>query len=179
MRTRSHISICLGKKRFHEIQEVKKLHFFPTRWVISTFLSGWGRLLEIEALQKPSHSQLPWALRGKSNHDQRCTHLVICFWESAMAYSATTVFPADVCAATNTESWASSLRMACFWNTSSSKGHWRGSKQRAEIWEELPQAGFFSRWLMKYIEKVINRKIRGTRCGLQKKKVRKGERRHR
>lgn len=51
------------------------------------------------------------------------THLVMCFWERAMAYSATTVLPADVCAATNTESWFSSLSMACFWKTSSSNGH--------------------------------------------------------
>lgn len=56
------------------------------------------------------------------------THLVMCFWERAMAYSATTVLPADVCAATNTESCASSLRMACFWKTSSSNGHWGGAE---------------------------------------------------
>ena len=31
-------------------------------------------------------------------------NLVICFAARAMAYSATTVLPADVCAATNTES---------------------------------------------------------------------------
>ena len=29
-------------------------------------------------------------------------YLVICFWLNAMAYSATTVLPAEVCAATNT-----------------------------------------------------------------------------
>ena len=52
------------------------------------------------------------------------THLVMCFWERAMAYSATTVLPADVWAATNTESWASSRSTACFWKTSSSNGHW-------------------------------------------------------
>lgn len=31
-------------------------------------------------------------------------YLVMCFWERAMAYSATTVLPADVCAATKTDS---------------------------------------------------------------------------
>lgn len=65
------------------------------------------------------------------------THLVMCFWERAMAYSATTVLPADVCAATNTESCASSLRMACFWKTSSSNGHWGGAE--AEKQEQLSE----------------------------------------
>lgn len=51
------------------------------------------------------------------------SYLVWCFADSAMAYSATTVFPADVCAATNTFSCDSMWIMACFWNGSSSNGH--------------------------------------------------------
>eukprot|EP00965_Chrysotila_dentata_P091281 3013948-Pleurochrysis_carterae.AAC.2 len=39
-----------------------------------------------------------------------------------MAYWATTVLPADVCAATSTESPRSIAPMACFWNRSNSKG---------------------------------------------------------
>jgi hypothetical protein len=39
---------------------------------------------------------------------------VMCFIESAIAYSATTVFPADVCAATNTHPPYSNLWIALF-----------------------------------------------------------------
>ena len=42
--------------------------------------------------------------------------------ESANAYSATTVFPALVCAATNTFCPRSSRHTAAFWKWSSSKG---------------------------------------------------------
>lgn len=40
----------------------------------------------------------------------------------AIAYSATTVFPADVCAETRTDSSRSMEAMATFWKGSSSKG---------------------------------------------------------
>lgn len=55
-------------------------------------------------------------------------YLVLCSKERAMAYSATTVLPADVWAATNTQSWLWRWRMACFWNRSSSNGNWRWEK---------------------------------------------------
>ena len=54
--------------------------------------------------------------------------LVMCCLDSAMAYSATTVLPADVWAAMNTLSCSSRWRIACFWKLSSVNGHWR--KQR-------------------------------------------------
>lgn len=60
-----------------------------------------------------------------SVHSCNFAYLVWCFADSAMAYSATTVFPAEVCAATNTLSCDSMWIMACFWNGSSSNGHWR------------------------------------------------------
>ena len=47
--------------------------------------------------------------------------LVMCFCDRAMAYSATTVFPADVCAEMNTDWLFSRQMMACFWKVSSSK----------------------------------------------------------
>ena len=50
-------------------------------------------------------------------------HLVRCLRASAMAYSATTVLPADVCAATNTHSCFSRCKIARFWNVSSSNGN--------------------------------------------------------
>lgn len=42
-------------------------------------------------------------IKKKDDH-MYALYLVICFAASAIAYSATTVFPAEVCAATNTES---------------------------------------------------------------------------
>jgi hypothetical protein len=48
----------------------------------------------------------------------------MCFWARAIAYSATTVFPAEVCAATKTESPISKWYTASFWNVSSSNGYW-------------------------------------------------------
>ena len=74
------------------------------------------------------------------------THLVMCFWERAMAYSATTVLPADVCAATNTDSWASSLSMACFWKTSSSNGHWRRAEKQGP-WAKAGQPLMLTQWV--------------------------------
>ena len=47
---------------------------------------------------------------------------VQCLAASAKAYSAATVLPAEVCAATNTDRPASMCTMASFWNVSSSKG---------------------------------------------------------
>jgi hypothetical protein len=47
----------------------------------------------------------------------------MCFAARAMAYSATTVFPAEVCAATKTESPFSRWYTASFWKLSSSKGY--------------------------------------------------------
>lgn len=41
----------------------------------------------------------------------------------AHAYSATTVLPAEVCAATRTDWLRSRQRIACFWKVSSSNGH--------------------------------------------------------
>ena len=55
--------------------------------------------------------------------DNNKSNLVMCFRERAIAYSATTVFPAEVWAATKTLSWFSKCRIACFWNTSNSNGH--------------------------------------------------------
>lgn len=52
------------------------------------------------------------------------SYLVICFWDKAIAYSATTVFPADVWAAMKTDSLFSKQRTACFWKVSNSKGLW-------------------------------------------------------
>lgn len=49
----------------------------------------------------------------------------MCLRAIAMAYSATTVFPADVWAATKTHSFSSRWTMACFWNVSSSNGYCR------------------------------------------------------
>ena len=51
------------------------------------------------------------------------THLVMWLRDSAMAYSATTVLPAEVCAATKTFCLDSICNMACFWKVSSSKGY--------------------------------------------------------
>ena len=48
---------------------------------------------------------------------------VQCFVASAKAYSATTVLPADVCAATKTHSLRSSRYIASFWKVSSSNGN--------------------------------------------------------
>ena len=48
----------------------------------------------------------------------------MCFAARAMAYSATTVLPAEVCAATNTESPFSRWYTASFWKLSSSKGYY-------------------------------------------------------
>lgn len=42
-----------------------------------------------------------------------CTYFVICLLDRAMAYSATTVLPADVWAATNTLQWSSNFNIAC------------------------------------------------------------------
>lgn len=43
--------------------------------------------------------------------------------DSAIAYSATTVLPADVCAATSTDSSRSMCMIAAFWNVSSSNAN--------------------------------------------------------
>lgn len=48
-------------------------------------------------------------------------HLLLCFLERAMAYSATTVLPAEVWAHTRIDSRFSILRTALFWKSSSSK----------------------------------------------------------
>lgn len=51
------------------------------------------------------------------------TDRVMCFIDNAIAYSATTVLPAEVCAATKTLSCFSRCKIACFWKTSGSNGH--------------------------------------------------------
>ena len=48
----------------------------------------------------------------------------MCFEASPIAYSATTVFPALVCAATNTLSPISRWYTASFWNVSNSNGYY-------------------------------------------------------
>ena len=52
-------------------------------------------------------------------------YLVMCLLANAMAYSATTVFPADVWAATKTLSLFSKQSTACFWKVSSSNFHYK------------------------------------------------------
>jgi hypothetical protein len=61
-------------------------------------------------------------------------NLVMCFMDKAIAYSATAVLPADVCAATSTLSWFSRCSTACFWNVSNSNGHWNRRNQPSNKW---------------------------------------------
>lgn len=65
-----------------------------------------------------------WSKGWSNQKADRRTNLVMCLRDSAIAYSATTVFPAEVCAATKTLSWVSKCNTACFWKTSNSNGHY-------------------------------------------------------
>ena len=60
----------------------------------------------------------------------------MCLLASAMAYSATTVFPAEVWAATNTLSLVSKHRTACFWKVSNSNFHYK-PKESKEIIRDI------------------------------------------
>ena len=76
-------------------------------------------------------------------------YLVMCLSDSAMAYSAITVFPAEVWAAINTLSWFSRCNIACFWNTSNSNGHWN------EIIKTFCQFFFYYKILITVVSPVI------------------------
>ena len=76
-------------------------------------------------------------------------YLVMCLSDSAMAYSAITVFPDEVWAAINTLSWFSRCNIACFWNTSNSNGHWN------EIIKTFCQFFFYYKILITVVSPVI------------------------
>lgn len=59
--------------------------------------------------------------------------LCVSLSERAMAYSATTVFPAEVCADTNTDWQFSMHRSASFWNGSSTNGYSYGKGEGEEL----------------------------------------------
>ena len=62
------------------------------------------------------------------------TQRVMCFIAKAMAYSATTVLPADVCAATNTQSPRSMCTMASRWTTTTARGKCKeGDRHEAQM----------------------------------------------
>lgn len=72
------------------------------------------------SLKRVTKSRYFWLLRALIGDVY--THRVMCFMASAIAYSATTVLPADVCAATNTQSPCSRWTIASLWKMSSWKG---------------------------------------------------------
>jgi hypothetical protein len=87
-------------------------------WNVSTLNSDAGESLKRKNTTRNKLIQMLWntdiiTLSTCNVTQSICTYFVICLLDRAMAYSATTVLPADVWAATNTLWWSSSFNIAC------------------------------------------------------------------